>query len=197
MLVVALVWLATVGVSFQSPNDEPLIAADGRRLEAKLVRIFANAEMAGPDVPDAIPLSEREVNAYFRFQGASQFPAGVTEPTLAFADRGRVSASAVIDLDAVRASRERGVLDPLRYVGGSVKVMARGTLGAADGVGRLEVESVTVGGVPMPTAVLLELVRYYTRSARRPDGVDPTEPFVLPYGIQQVLVDDGLAVITY
>ena len=197
MLVFALVGLTTVGTALQTVTDEPLTAEDGRRLEVKLVQIFANADVTGSRVPDAITLAEREVNAYMRFQAASEFPVGVTEPTLTLGDGGRVTASAVVDLDAVRESRQRGVLDPLGYLGGAVDVVAVGTLTADDGVGHLEIESVSLGGVPMPTAVLLELVRYYSRTERQPEGVDPTEPFDVPYGIRQVVIEDGLAVIAY
>ena len=197
VIVCAFVAATTVGTAFQTVNDKPLTAEDGRRLEVKLVQIFANAEEAGSRVPDAITLSEREVNAYIRFQAAAEFPVGVTEPTLVLADQGRVTASAVVDLDAVRDSRQRGALDPLAYVGGAVDVIATGTLAAVDGVGRLQIESVSIGGVAMPATVLLELVRYYSRSERRPEGVDPTEPLEVPYGIRQVVIQDGLAVLSY
>jgi hypothetical protein len=197
VLVFVFVGLTTVGTAFQAVSDAPLTAEDGRRLEEKLVQIFTNAEVAGSRVPEAITLPQREVNAYMRFQAALEFPTGVAEPTLTFTDGGRVTASAVIGLDAVRDSRQRGVLDPLRYVGGAVDVIAVGTLSAADGVGRLAVEAVSIGGVPMPTSVLLELVRFYSRSERRPEGVDPTDPFDVPYGIRWVMITDGLAVISY
>ncbi len=55
-----------------------------------------------------------------------------------------------VDLDGVARSRERSVFDPLRYLAGSVEVVAAGRLEASDGKGLIRYESATVGGVSVP-----------------------------------------------
>ena len=198
-VVLATAVVAALGAAAQRDDRDPLTVEDGRRLEPKIVEILQNASRATDDSDTeaaVVSLPEREVNAYLRFQSASQFPAGVTDPWVSMQGEGRVTAAATVDLDTVRDARERGLLDPLRYVAGSVRVIAEGTLQTGDGVGLLEIDSVTVGGVPMPTAVLRELVRYYSRGEGRPEGFDPSEPFPLPYRIREVFVDEERAVIT-
>ena len=68
-------------------------------------------------------------------------------------------------------------------------------LHTANGVGRLEVESVTVAGVTVPKGVLYEVVRYYSRTPEYPDGMNLDAPFELPSRIREVRVGTGEAVI--
>ena len=178
----------------ESQPAEPLTADEGRQLEQKLSEIFRNAATPSDD-PRTVVIDAREVNAYFRFQGAGLLPAGVAGPALSLLGKGRVSAAATVDLDQVRNQRARGVLDPLRYVSGRLQVTATGVLHASEHVGRLEIESARIGAVPMPTAVLLELMRFYTRTVQQPDGVDLAQPFALPHEIESVRVERDQAVI--
>lgn len=175
-------------------NETPLTAKDGASLEAKLARVFQNGEVESKQ-PRLTTVLEREVNAYLRFQAAQQLPHSLTEPNLTIEGDGRVSGRAVIDLNEVRGSRPRGWLDPLGYLGGRLIVLATGILRTANRVGRFEVQSVTVGGVPVPKTVLLELVSYYSRTPEDPDGFDLESPFELPYRIREVRIDKGRAVI--
>ena len=176
---------------FQSEN--PLTMEDGQRLEQKVELLSRPA--AGVQRPEPVVFYQREVNAYLRFQAAPAFPTGVTEPFVTLGDGGGVSVSATVDLSALRDVRSRSLLDPLRYLGGNVPVSARGLLRTERGVGRVEVEAVTVGGVSVPARVLSELVRFYSRNEQRPDGVDLAEPFELPYGVTELRVESGQAVV--
>lgn len=177
----------------QPGPDDPLTAADGQQLEDAIASIIKNA--ATPiNAPRAVTVTARSVNAFLRFQGAGQLPVGVDEPELQFLDSGRVSGRATINLDAIRTQQQRGQLDPLRYVSGQVEVLAVIILQAADHIGQVEIETVSVGGIPMPPAVLVELVRHYSRTEQHP-GVDITEPFTLPYAITGLRVENGRAVI--
>ena len=177
--------------AFQS--ESPLTLADGQRLELKLEQLsqgaVADARRRAPVV-----FYQREVNAYLRFQAAPEFPTGVTEPFVTLREGGAVSVSATVDLSAIRDARPRSVFDPVRYFGGNLPVAASGLLRTDRGVGCVEVESVTVSGVRVPSLVLSELVRYYSRSELRPEGVDLAEPFDLPYGVTELRVERGRAV---
>ena len=174
--------------------DEPLTAEDGQRLATKLDQIYDHDAVGSVEL-QTVTLPEREVNAYLRFQAKPQLPRGVREPHIAIEGEGRLSARAIVDLDVVSGSRPRGWLDPLRYLHGDVLVAASGILRTADGIGELEIESVTVGGLSVPMAVLNELVRYYSRSETHPRGFDLAEPFELPYSIRNVLIGVGEAVV--
>ena len=189
--------MSVLAAGIQSEGEPPLTTEDGRRLELKLVEIFQTGATSTDGVElSPIVLPEREINAYLRFQAASQLPVGVTEPWFSMVGEGRVIVAATVDLSAVRDEQARGMLDPLRYVSGLMRVTAQGTVVTANGIGRLEVESATVGGVTVPIEVLLELVRHYSRSETRPNGIDPAEPFQLPYRIREVFIEKGKAIVS-
>lgn len=117
-------------------------------------------------------------------------------PRVELRDGGRVRARAIVDLDAVRRSRERSPFDPLAYLTGAVEVVAAGTLEAERGEGVIRYESATVAGVAVPKAVAQELLRFYTRTPERPRGFAFDEPFALPAGLRAASVARGAATVT-
>ena len=191
---VAVLGVALLPASVLAQTGSPLTPEDGAALEPKLAQITAPAQVGGSPL-EPVVLYEREINGYLRFQAASSLPVGVADPYLSLDDDGHVSAQASVDLSAIGSSQPRGALDLLRYFGGVVPVTASGILKTESGQGLLEVEAVTVGGIPVPVSVLHELVRHYSRSDTQPDGVDLSTPFALPYLIAEVRVTSGQAVV--
>jgi hypothetical protein len=137
--------------------------------------------------------TERELNAYLKYYGET--PPGLVNPRIMIVEAGRLEARAVVDLDAIRKSKERGWLDPLGYVTGSMEVRAIGMLKTANGRGTLELLSATLGGVPLPKTLLQELVAHYTRTPEMPAGFNLDQPFDLPHNIRQVEIQRGAATI--
>ena len=82
-----------------------------------------------------------------------------------------------------------------RSVGGRVPLNVVGILHTRDGIGRFELQSADVGGVPLPKTLLQELVSYYSRSADNPEGVSLDDTFSLPAKIRQIEVGSGQAVV--
>ncbi len=193
-VVLVLLSALTVGVQTASQTDEPLRPDEAEELERKLTQIFDNTY---PDTRGAtrVTLYQREINAYFAFQGASELPTGVTEPQVTLGDGGLVSMRATVDLGAVGADKPRGALDPLRYLAGMLPVAASGFLRTDDGIGRVEIESVVVGGIPVPVGVLHELVQHFSRNETNPNGFDLAAPFELPYGVSEVYIEQAQAVV--
>ena len=72
---------------------------------------------------------------------------------------------------------------------------AVGTLKTANGVGRIELESSSVGSIPIPKILLQEIVSYYSRSAAKPGGIGLDDPFPLPSRIREIQVERGQAII--
>jgi hypothetical protein len=141
-------------------------------------------------------LTENEVNAYLTFEAMDQIPAGVVEPAIAIAGGGRVSARAVVDLDAVRKQKsQRSLLDPMNYVSGRVPVTAIGMVKAIGGVGRVEFESAAIGSIPVPKLILQEIVSYYSRSPERPAGIGLDDSYALPARIREIQFEPGRAII--
>jgi hypothetical protein len=141
-------------------------------------------------------LTESELNAYLALDSRNDLPAGVVDPSIAILGPGRVTARAIVDLDAVRkAQNPTGLLDPRSYLMGRVPITATGTLTTANGTGRFALESATVGGVPLPKVLLQEIVGYYSRSQDKPSGISLDDPFPLPSRIREIQVDRGQAIV--
>lgn len=174
----------------QPESTPPLTPAEGQRLAETLDAIVGHSGAPGSP-PRTITLTERGINAYLRFQAASLLPPVIGESRMRLLGDGRLSARALVDLDRLRAERPRGPLDPLRYLGGQVEVIAVGALRTAAGVGQFEIESVHVESVPVPVVLLVEAVRAHRGSG----GFDLTAPFRLPYGIDELRVEPARAVV--
>jgi hypothetical protein len=74
-------------------------------------------------------------------------------------------------------------------------VTAIGVLKTSRGVGRFELESAALAGLPVPKFVLQEVVSYYSRTADWPSGINLDDPFMLPARIQDIQVETGRAVV--
>jgi hypothetical protein len=179
----------------------PLQAGSVSRQQAdlfsrKVALIQRQAEASDRAGNRRTPLSEDELNSWFTYQALPLLPNGVTQPKITIIGGGRVAGQATVDLDTVAKTKSSGgTLDPWSYVGGRVPVNVIGTLITRDGMGRFELQSADIGGVPVPKTLLQQLVSYYSRTPTDPDGVSLDDGFRLPAGIRQIEVGQGQAVI--
>ena len=181
----------------------PLQAATVSKMQAdtfskKVALIQKQGEVSSKATPAArrTPLSEDEVNSWFTYQAQEYLPSGLTQPKVTIVGGGRVAGQATVDLDAVAKRRASGgTFDPWSLVGGRVPVNVIGILHTRDGMGRFEMQSADIGGVPVPKTILQELVSQYSRSKDHPAGVDLDDAFALPAKIRQIEVGQGQAVI--
>jgi len=172
----------------------------GTRQDAELLKQKVASINAFGDHPSKqlrrTAVTESEVNAYLGNDGRAQLPAGVVDPSVTILGTGRVSGRAVVDLDAVRhAKASASWFDPTNYLTGKLPVVATGRLQTSNGVGRFELESASVGGVPVPKLLLQEIVTYYSRSAQNPSGINIDDQFSLPARIREIQVERGQAII--
>lgn len=141
-------------------------------------------------------LSEDELNSWFTYQAQPLLPSGLTQPRITIVGDGRVAGQATVDLEAVAKKRAGGgTFDPWSLLAGRVPVNVIGILHTRDGMGRFELQSADIAGVPVPKTLLQELVSQYSRTATRPDGVKMDDAFALPAKIRQIEVGQGQAVI--
>lgn len=171
---------------------------DADAMATKLARVVAAAEdaRAANAPPQRTTFAEREINAYLALDGPDFLPPGIAMPRIELGDDARVQARAIVDLDAVRRSRERSLFDPLAYLTGAVEVVAVGRVEGSGGEGLIRYESATVAGVGVPQTVAQELLRFYTRTPERPRGFAFDEPFTLPAGLRAVSVERGAVTVT-
>ena len=185
---------AAVGTALCAAGTEPS-RADALSLRQKVADVAALGERSSQR-PTRTTITENELNAYLVYDARDQLPPGVVDPSISIAGAGRVSARAVVDLDAVRRQKSsRGLLDPLSYAGGRLAVTASGVLTAANGIGRFAHESATMAGVPIPKSILQEVVSYYSRTPGNPAGIGLDDPFPLPARIREIQVETGRAVV--
>src|SRR5471030_509025 len=178
------------------------LRADGRatKRDAALLKQKVAAITALGDKPTKVPhrtvVTENEVNSYLVYEAREQIPVGVIDPSVTILGPGRLSGRAVVDLDAVRKQKApTSLLDPMNYLMGRLAVTAVGTLKTANGVGRFELESASIGSLPIPKILLQEIVSYYSRTAQKPAGIGLDDPFALPARIREIHVDRGQAII--
>ena len=175
--------------------DERSSKRDADLLKQKVATITAFGDRPSKQIRRT-SVTESEVNAYLGYDGRSQLPVGVVDPAVSILGTGRVSGRAVVDLDAVRrAKASQSWFDPTNYLTGRLPVTATGRLQTSNGVGRFELESASVGGVPVPKLLLQEIVSHYSRSAQNPSGINLDDPFALPARIREIQVERGQAII--
>ncbi len=185
--------LAGVAVAASQELTRPEADSMDRKLTAIATR--GNQVLPKNAKPVRTSFTEREANAYLKFFGPEVMPVGVLNPRVVIDTGGKLQARAVVDLDAVKKSRPRTMLDPMNLLFGTVEVAATGTLQASGGRGTFQLESATLGAIPIPKALLQELVTYYTKSPELPEGFNLDKPFDLPANIRQVEIQRGAATV--
>ena len=171
---------------------QDLTRADGDRMAQKLAAIEARGAAAGASGART-SFTDREVNAYFRFNAKEQLPPGVIDPQVTIQNESRVDARAVVDLDAVRKSQQGWMAGLLH---GSVEVrVARRSLVVANGKGTLQIVSATLGGIPIPMSLLQDVISEYSKTPANPNGFQLDRPFDLPDNIREVRLQPGAATI--
>ena len=171
-----------------------LTKQDAQRFQSKVAQIEGYAA-APKRSGQTIFVTDAEVNSYLKYGAGAQVPVGIVNPALSALGNGRVSGSAMVDLDAVRTQKQRGWTDPLGYLTGRLPVTASGTLTTRNGVGQFQLADAAISGVPIPKTVLQELLSYYSRTPEKPSGINMDEPFALPARIREIKVGQGTATI--
>lgn len=144
----------------------------------------------------ATPLHEREVNAYVTTYLLQDLPGGVTNPRVQIVGDSVLAGSVVLDMDAYRTSRPAtDGFDPLALLSGRLTARVRGKLLTSDGVGRFEIVSADLGGIPIPRALVQQLLTFYSRSPDQPDGIRLDQPFDLPVSIREIRVQPSEAIV--
>ena len=167
------------------PQNDPSALAD--EVSSKLQALRENHEL-GDHKASETEIKEQEFNAYLLHHFANQLPDGVENPWIRFSD-GPTLAGATLDLDVLKSKMPESSM--VQYLSGRVPLELSARLHTEDGVGRLELESVVLSGLPIPLTLIQQLVTTYTKGPSRPNGFRLDEPFPLPYGIDSVQVLTG------
>ena len=146
--------------------------------------------------PQRTQFTETEVNSWFAYRSREVMPTGVSDPRLTIVGNGKLRAAATVDLEEIAKTRASGrALDPWTYLGGRLPVTLSGVLQTQNGIGKFELEEAAVSGIPVPTSVLQDIVAYYSKTDKDPEGVRLNDSFRLPAQIKQIEVGQGQAVV--
>lgn len=166
-----------------------------KNLAAMLVRAASAPVKGKPLQPLRTTFTDRELNAWLVEDGKDNVPVGLVSPRVTFTGPNTLTVNAQVDLDAVRKSRERGMLDPMGYLTGMMAIAMTGTFSGTGGQAVFDVQSATLGAVPVPKILLQELISYYSKSPQFPDGITLTKPFPLPAGVRELAIQRGSATV--
>lgn len=186
------VLLLSAAVAAQSASTTQ---AQADQFQQKLQQIINNGNTESSTLRRTT-VTQAEANAYLKMRGPELLPLGVTDATVVAVGAGRLNGRAVVDLDAIREKKSSGgLLDPKTYLTGRLPVTASGILHTRDGKARFELESATVGGIPIPKSFLQEIVSYYSRSSDYPNGINLDQVYELPANIKEIQVGQGNAIV--
>jgi hypothetical protein len=189
--------LVLFALCFSGNNNQAaqLSKEDGDRLQRKIDEIARNGA-ANPVAAKKTPVTENELNSYITFNLKEKTPKGLTSPEVTILGDGWLAGRASVDFDEFNRQRKsRGFMDPFSYLYGKLPVSARGMLRTNEGKAQFQLESADVRGVPLPKPLLQELVRFFSRTAENPKGVDIDAPFALPAQIREIVINRGEAVV--
>ena len=196
---VTLVLMTGLGVFAQSAPTRNGKPSDNDQMQQALAVIMtrANAPVTKgkPSSTLRTTFSDTQLNAWLLADGKDNVPVGLLSPKVAFLAASGVTAKAVVDLDAVRKSRPRGMMDPMNLLSGLVPVTLTGTLSGTGGMGTFDVQSASLGTWPLPRSILQELIAFYSKSPEYPDGITLGKPFPLPALVKSLLIAKGTATV--
>jgi hypothetical protein len=176
--------LLVCGLGFSSFQTDPSKADE---LQAKIDLVLERYEK-DVEQPKDFEVGEEEANAYFEHRLVEHVPEGIVEPWVRFSE-GLVRAGAMLDLDILRERMPPSSMTS--FLSGRVPVELATGIHAEERTGKLALQSVTLGGLPVPPSILQQIVTAYTKSPSRPDGVRLDESFPLPYGIESARIEQG------
>jgi hypothetical protein len=192
----SLVTAVVLGGAVLVSLDAATVSPQSAEVFADKVEVIRRHGELGQGTGRRTPVTQDELNSWFAFRAKTLLPNGVIQPEVTIVGQGRLAGQAIVDLDTVAKRRSRGgAFDPWALIGGRVPVKVAGILHTRNGTARIEIESAEVSGLPVPPALLQELVSFYSRSPERPAGLRLDDTFALPASIRQIEVGQGQAVI--
>jgi hypothetical protein len=155
--------------------------APGGELEQKLEEIRLRYENGSKEAKD-YKIQEVEANEYLRAQKAD-LPEGVESPWMKFQE-GIAVVGATVDLEKFRANLPDSML--FQLLRGRVPVEIEARFEGDKGVGKLDLQRVSLGGLDLPETLVETMSSSETATRILPPGFRLGEPFELPYDLETI-----------
>jgi hypothetical protein len=172
-------------------SDEDLTASMAAKIASVAAYGLAPQEESGAR---RTRVSDAELNAFLN-SSIVVLPEALAQPRFTFIGEGALLVEAVVDLDMVGERPTAGPFDPLSLLSGQLPVKAAAVIDSADGLAKINIDYVEIGGIRIPHGLARELIAGYTGSVDRPKGVDVDLEYSLPHRILAIHVRPGEAVI--
>lgn len=180
-----------------SANPAPYTRAEADTLDRKFDDLSERHKSGKVARGKSLLVTEQELNAYLNLSPSVKMPRGLSDVVVRL-EAERIHATGLLDLEKVRDKMPNlSPLSPLYWLSGQVGVLLRGRVLNDDGFASIEWEDVRVGNVPVPIALLHQIVSSTTKNESYPDGFDIRAPFALPYSMRQVRIQPGRAFLDF
>ena len=180
-----------------APSRPGLSWEEAESVTRLLRRIDRRLRSGRPASKDTVVVTEGQLNSFVNLTLAEKIPPEVSDLEIHL-QQDRLGARGRVDLDQLRAKLpEGGAATLLLMLTGVVPVELRGRVESAEGLFRLELEEIFVGGVSLPPALVAQIVSFATRNEERPTGLDITAPVALPWTGRRVRVRPGRALFDF
>ena len=184
-------------VAFRSiAAKEPGFATEVSPKAAKLLQekidVIKNSENSPQHKPGSsrVQVSEAELESYLIYSLQDDIPAKV--------DSAKVDlAQDTVGLDAQLTFASNATGNPMvdALVGGTHNLLFRGKLVAEHARGKFDLQEVRVDGIPVPNIFIQTLFKKYVKP-KYPEA-DLNEPFDMPWGIEELKIQPGKAIVVY
>jgi hypothetical protein len=150
-------------------------------LEGKLLELQTRYESGSAEAKE-FEFPEAEANDYLRSEKAD-IPAGIESPWMRF-EEGTTIVGATVDLEKFRANLPSSILFSL--LNGRVPVEITANFEGVDGIGKLDLVRVLLGGMELPTSLVEAMAKSQKATEFLPPGFRLGEPFELPYDLESI-----------
>jgi hypothetical protein len=161
-----------------------------KTVQAKIDAIKKARDNPNRNVAEKVEVTDSDLESYVLFELKDDIPAKIESLDVQLTE-GAVAADAKMTFGQNPTNNQ--LIDVL--ISGTHRLFVKGKLSATGGTGMFNLQEARVDGIPVPTILIETLVDKYVKP-KHPD-VKLDEPFMMPWGIEDLTVTNGKATIVY
>ncbi|HME98775.1 MAG TPA: hypothetical protein VKK06_02800 [Terriglobia bacterium] len=194
LLVIAIAGVIVFGTiaAKEEPRKKTQASEKAAKSLQQKIDAIQNAEEDPKHKPGStrVEVSDVELESYLLYSLKEDIPAQIDSADVQLAQD-----TVALDTQITFSSNATGnpVVDAL--VGGTHNLFVKGKLVAREHRGKFDLLEVRVDGIPVPNLLIQSLMKRYVQP-KYPD-VDLNEPFDMPWGIQELKLEQDKAIVIY
>jgi hypothetical protein len=194
LLVIAIAGVIVFGTiaAKEEPRKNTQVSEKAAKSLQQKIDAIQNAENDPKHKPGStrVEVSDVELESYLLYSLKEDIPAQIDSADVQLAQD-----TVALDTQITFSSNATGnpVVDAL--VGGTHNLFVKGKLVAREHRGKFDLLEVRVDGIPVPNLLIQSLMKRYVQP-KYPD-VDLNEPFDMPWGIQELKLEQDKAIVIY